>query len=97
MKKIDFSKVNVEHRIGEHSELDLRKTVANAIYQNTADIGLSDFARKIYYAEEPVEMPGNYAEKIVSIIGQSSTIMAAAKTAVIGLITGGEEVKPFKK
>lgn len=94
MKAIDFSKVLVEYRIGEPEEMDVRRSVANEINQHTADIGLADFARKIYYSKEPVEIPEEYVDKIVLIVTHSSTIIAAAKTAVTTLIRESFEIVP---
>ena len=53
-KTIDFSKIPVELRFGEMIETDMRRSLGNAINRNTSDIGLADFARKIFYSAEPV-------------------------------------------
>jgi len=82
-KTIDFSKVSFEFRIGEPETADMRKIIGNAVNQNTSDIGLADFARKIYYTEGPIELPAEYASKIVEIVEASPNIIAAAKIAVV--------------
>lgn len=85
-KAIDFSKIPVELRFGEMAETDMRHSLGNAINRNTSDIGLADFARKIFYAEEPVEIPAAYAEEITRIVTRDEYLLAPAKTAVLALI-----------
>ena len=63
-KVIDFKNVPVELRIGEPEPTDVRRSVGNAINRNTSDIGLADFARKVFYSEEPVEIPTEYIVEI---------------------------------
>lgn len=86
MKAIDFSKIPVELRFGEVTETDVRRSVGNAINRNTSDIGLADFARKIFYSEEPVEIPAAYGEEIIRIVTRDEYLLAPAKVAVLGLI-----------
>lgn len=86
MKAIDFSKIPVELRFGEVTETDMRRSVGNAINRNTSDIGLADFARKIFYSEEPVEIPAAYAEEITRIVTRDEYLLAPAKVSVLGLI-----------
>lgn len=86
MKAIDFSKIPVELRFGEMTETDMRRSVGNAINRNTSDIGLADFARKIFYSEEPVEIPAAYAEEITRIVTRDEYLLAPGKVAVLGLI-----------
>lgn len=85
-KAIDFSKIPVELRFGEMTETDMRRSVGNAINRNTSDIGLADFARKIFYSEEPVEIPAAYAEEITRIVTRDEYLLAPGKVAVLGLI-----------
>lgn len=85
-KAIDFSKIPVELRFGEMTETDMRRSVGNAINRNTSDIGLADFARKIFYSEEPVEIPAAYAEEVTRIVTRDEYLLAPAKVAVLGLI-----------
>lgn len=90
---IDFSKVPVEIRIGEAEATDVRRSVGNAINRNTSDIGLADFARKIFYSEEPVEIPAEYTGEIIRIITHDEYLLAPAKIAVLGLIQKATERK----
>lgn len=83
MKTIDFSKMPVEFRIGEAEETDLRRSVGNALNRNTTDIGLADFARKIYYSDAPVEIPAAYVEEITRIIRHDRLLLAPTKLAVL--------------
>lgn len=85
-KAIDFKNVPVEIRIGEAEPTDVRRSVGNAINRNTSDIGLGDFARKIFYAEEPVEIPMEYVGEITNIITRDEYLLAPAKVAVLHLI-----------
>lgn len=85
-KAIDFSKVPVEIRIGEPTPTDVRRSVGNAINRNTSDIALGDFARKIFYSEEPVEVPAEYITEISQIVTRDEYLLAAAKTAVLRLL-----------
>ncbi len=93
-KAIDFSKIPVELRFGEMTETDMRHSLGNAINRNTSDIGLADFARKIFYAEEPVEIPVAYTEEIARIVTRDEYLLAPAKTAVLGLIREAMAVTP---
>ena len=85
-KAIDFSKIPVELRFGEVTETDMRRSLGTAINPNTSDIGLPAFARKIFYSEEPVEIPAAYAEEITRIVTRDEYLLAPAKVAVLGLI-----------
>lgn len=91
-KAIDFSKIPVELRFGEVTETDMRRSVGNAINRNTSDIGLADFARKIFYSTEPVEVPAEYAGEISRIVTRDEYLLAPAKVAVLSLI--GEVMPP---
>lgn len=85
-KVIDFKNVPVELRIGEPEPTDVRRSVGNAINRNTSDIGLADFARKVFYSEEPVEIPTEYIVEITRIVTRDEYLLAPAKVAVLGLI-----------
>lgn len=90
-KAVDFSKVSVEYEIGSPKEIDTRRTIGNEINKNTADIGLADIARKIYYSEGKIEVPEEYIMPIIDIIRESRVILAACKISVIDLLS---EIKP---
>lgn len=85
-KAIDFKNVPVELRFGEAELTDVRRSVGNAINRNTSDIALADFARKIFYSEEPVEIPNEYVVEITRIVTRDEYLLAPAKLAVLGLI-----------
>lgn len=94
MKAIDFSTVPVELRIDEPEPVDMRRSLGNTINRNTADIGLSDFARKIYYSEAPVEIPEEYIQPIINIVTHVDNLLAPAKKAVIRLIDESTRATP---
>lgn len=94
MKTIDFSKVPVEIRIGEAEPIDIRRSVGNAINRNTADIALADFARKIFYSDEPVEIPAEYVVEITRIVNRDEYLLAPTKMAVLGLIQEAMRATP---
>lgn len=85
-KAIDFKNVPVELRIGEAEPTDIRRSVGNAINRNTSDIALADFARKIFYSTEPIEIPVEFIPEITRIVTRDEYLLAPAKTAVLGLI-----------
>lgn len=77
MKKVDFSKVEVQLTFeGEPVEIDFRKVLGNLIHQNTPDIGLDTFARTIYFSDGEVEVPDEYIEPILRIAGNSLNVPA---------------------
>lgn len=96
MKAIDFSTIPVELRIDEPEPVDMRRSLGNTINRNTADIGLSDFARKIYYSEVPVEIPEEYVQPIIAIVTHVDNLLAPAKKAVIRLINEAAQATPEK-
>ena len=101
MLKIDFTKLPVEYRIDERKEMDVRHGVGNAIHQNTADIGLMDFARVIYHSTGPVEIPEGYRQHVRLIIERCETLIAPVKVAILSLlnvpVAENHEQKPKKQ
>lgn len=85
-KTVDFSKVPVEYRIGEPEAIDIRHAVGNAINQHTHDIGVMEFARTVYYSDQPIEIPAEYVNAVIRGIMESETVLAAAKVAAVNLI-----------
>lgn len=61
--KIDFRTIEVMDIDGNKSTLDVSKELGNTIYNNTPDIGESDFAKEIYRQGE-VEVDDQKAEII---------------------------------
>ena len=52
--KINFRRIKVKTAIdGEVEEFDVAKTVGNAIYCNTPDLGELEFAQRIYKEGDP--------------------------------------------
>lgn len=66
---VDFSKVSVQLTFeGDPNELDMRKSLGNAIRQASGDIALDEFARKVYFSEGEVEVPVEYAPFILHVV-----------------------------
>lgn len=85
MKKIDFSKVKVQMTFeGEPVEVDMRRELGNLIHQRTADLGLDEVARKIYFSEGEVEIPDEYIKPICTIV--RSGFLIPAQEAICELL-----------
>lgn len=77
MKVVDFGKIKVHFTFeGEPVEMDMRKVIGNIIHQNTNDLGLDEFARKVYFSDGPVEIPDEYINPILGIVKSSMTVPA---------------------
>lgn len=83
----DFTKVMMEEKFGEFKEVNVSQTLGNVIHQNTGDIGLDEIARTIY-KEGKASIPEMYIPVIVAIMKDPySSMVIAAKQAVIELLT----------
>lgn len=77
MKQVDFGKVKVQLTFeGNPVEFNMRKVIGNMIRQNTNDIGLDEFARKVYFSDGPVEIPDEYINPILCIVKLNMTVPA---------------------
>lgn len=77
MKQVDFGKVKVQLTFeGNPVEFNMRKVIGNMIRQNTNDIGMDEFARKVYFSDGPVEIPDEYINPILDIVKLSMTVPA---------------------
>lgn len=85
--KVNFKAMPVEVKFGEPEVMDVRHTVGNTINRSTSEIGLADLARRIYYDEDPVEIPEVYLPVIIAIITDADNILGAGKKAIIGALT----------
>lgn len=80
--KIDFRKIEVTDIEGNKSTIDVSQKFANAIYQNTGDIGELEIARKIYLngvvdlTPEQAESLKKYADLFVRAIDRLSVLNA---------------------
>lgn len=73
MKKVNFKELSIQLTFeGQPVVLDVRKTVGNTIRQNTADIGLDELARTIYFSEGAIEIPDEYIPAILRIQAPAS-------------------------
>ena len=87
--KLDLSHLSVEQDFGAFREVDARKDVANAIHRGTADIGVDDLARKLYYSASPVEIPPHMVREITNVVTHSA-LVAYVKRAVLDVLKGKE-------
>lgn len=70
--KVNFKSVKVQMTFeGEAISIDLRKELGNAIRRNTADIGMDETARQIYFSDEEIEIPNEHANDIIAIASKS--------------------------
>lgn len=84
MKQINFKELSVQFEIdGETIPVDVRKELGNALFRSP-DIAMSDFAKKIYYSEEPLEIPAELQGGFDDFIRQTGFI-APVKRALLGL------------
>ena len=52
MKRIDFSRLNVETSIGVFETVDLRSALGNAVFYKAPTLEQDALARKIFYSQE---------------------------------------------
>ena len=86
---LDLSHLSVEQDFGAFCEVDARKDVANAIHRGTSDIGVDDFARKLYYSVGTVDVPAHMAREISNVVAHSA-LVAYVKRAVLDALQGKE-------
>lgn len=84
--EINFKKIEVQTSFeGPKQAFDIAKGLGNEMMYNGSvllDIGFEDLAKRIYYSEGEVEVPGHYRQAMVQVMRQSSFI-AAIKREVI--------------
>lgn len=86
-KVYDFTALEIEVEFGRFEKMDFAKPIANEIHMGTADIGVDDIARKIYY-DGKAEIPDEgIRQQMVDIIMRSHKIVAIKK-AVEKLLLG---------
>ena len=56
---------------GEPVTLDIRHALGNAIRRSTADIGVDETARKIYFSDGEVELPDEHADAIRAVVAKT--------------------------
>ena len=78
-KVYDFTALEIEVEFGKFETMDFSKPIANEIHMGTADIGVDDIARKIYY-EGKAEIPdAEVRRQMVEIIMSSRKIVPIKK------------------
>lgn len=91
MKKIDFTKLNVETAIDQFDTFDISKEIGNFIFANTTDIAISDLGKEIYYNGK-VEISDEVAKTITDMIS-ASTLFAPVKRAILEKLQKEEDEK----
>ena len=85
MKKIDFTKLNVETQIDFFEEMNIAKELGNVLHANTSDLGMDELARAIYRSDTEVEMDDALYSEMMDIlksVGLSIAYLTAIKNAV---------------
>lgn len=83
---LDFSCVQVETQIDKFEEMDISKTVGNAIRMGTNDIGLDDWCREVYH-QGKAETPAAWVPIIRNIVISPQVPMTiAAKQAALRVL-----------
>lgn len=88
--KVNFKTVSISTSIeGTCEVFDLSKNVGNVIYAHTGDIGMLDFAKKIYYKGEVV-CTDEQVEQICQIVS-ASNLIAVVKVAILDMLKPKEK------
>jgi hypothetical protein len=77
----DFTSVSVEVEFEKVVELDISKIVANAVHQNTSDLGIDEIAREVY-RNGKAEMNAMEAREFQLAVANSRDLLISIKTAV---------------
>lgn len=90
--RIDFSKVTVHTTFeGEPDVIDYRKSLGNNIRKMTGDIGLDEFARKIYFSDGEIDVPHEFVPRILEVVQEKYIV--ATQEAFNKLLTINKEDK----
>lgn len=85
--KINLKKLRIEIDYdGTCTEIDCARDIANYVKNNTADIGLEDVCREIYYSEAEVDIPTGFIDQFCDII-LASNFKAPVKRAIRDVLT----------
>ena len=82
----DFTSVSVEVEFEKVVQLDISKIVANAVHQNTSDIGIDEIAREVY-RNGKAEMDATEARDFQLAVANSRDLLVSIKTAVKNIVT----------
>ena len=77
----DFTSVSVEVEFEKVVELDISKIVANAVHQNTSDLGIDEIAREVY-RNGKAEMNAMEARDFQLAVANSRDLLVGIKAAV---------------
>ena len=78
MKKVDFSKIELEMIDGTTQKADFQhgeNGLANQIYMGAREIKVQDLGRKMYYADGDVELTEEEAEYILNFVKPWSLVV----------------------
>ena len=95
MKRVDFSNLNMEVRIGEYRRLDSRKELGNVLFSNANTLELDQLARKIFNAPKgEIEVSDQEYDLLIQTL-QIGTV----KYSVIEAIKSGikDDLKTVKR
>ena len=89
MKKVDFSRLQVEYPIGVFTTYDARTEIGNLIYKEAATLEIDSLARKIHGAkeEQPLELTNEemqYIKDYLKKLGVSYYFIAAIERQAAG-------------
>ena len=89
MKKVDFSRLQVEYPIGVFTTYDARTEIGNLIYKEAATLEIDSLARKIHWAkeEQPLELTDEemqYIKDYLKKLGVSYYFIAAIERQAAG-------------
>lgn len=96
MKKIDFTKLQIEVQIGEYKEQDVAKLMANAMFPKIANMDEDTLVRKIYHAEGELDFSDEELAILESLM-QRSGIIYAVQRAINDIDADDAQVEADKK
>ena len=79
MKKIDFTKIEVQDIEGHTLKVDITKNLGNQLYMQGRDIKECELGRKIYFAEGEIELTDDEAKIVREAVKGWSYV---ARTAI---------------
>ena len=68
MKKIDFTKLNVETAIDQFDEMDLTKEMGNFLFTVAPNLEIDELARKIYSLTDIIEIEDSLFEQMLQLM-----------------------------
>lgn len=73
--KIDFSNLTVQWNLeGEPQHVDIRKSLGNHIHQQTGDLAEDELAKRIYFADGPIELTDEEAKTVTTYVKRNYVV-----------------------